>query len=56
MHTVTCKIMLSSVVVEHCCLFGSECAGESFALVGCGIVLESIGWNTGSVTVFVGEL
>ena len=29
MDTATCKIMLSSVVVEHCRLLGSKCAGET---------------------------
>ena len=45
MDTVTCKIMLSSVVVEDCRLLGSKCAGETVALVGCGILLEMEHWK-----------
>ena len=39
------KIMLSSVVVEHCRLLGSKCAGGSLAFVGCGILLEMEHWK-----------
>ena len=51
MYTVTCKIMLSSVVVEHCCLLGSECWSKFYHWL-----VYYWRWITLSFTVFIGEL